>query len=153
MAPGIFYRPATSALIGELKPSVEEVAKAIARRDKARIVPTGSYAMNRLGLSTQVPMRIVYLTDGSARKIKIGNSTINFKRVSPKNVATIGEISTLAIQALKAIGKGLVTEEEVLKIEKILENEKVSALEHDIRLAPEWIRQILKPTLNKLQNG
>ena len=153
LAPGIFYRPATSALIGELKPSVEEVAKAIARRDKARIVPTGSYAMNRLGLSTQVPMRIVYLTDGSARKIKIGNSTINFKRVSPKNVATIGEISTLAIQALKAIGKGLVTEEEVLKIEKILENEKVSALEHDIRLAPEWIRQILKPTLNKLQNG
>lgn len=153
LAPGIFYRPEMSDYIGELRPSIDEVAKAIARRDKARIVPTGSYALNKLGLSTQVPMNIVYHTDGSARKIKIGTNTITFKKTTPKNVASIGEISTLAIQAFKAIGRGLATDEEIARIQKILENEKPTALEHDIRLAPEWIRQLLKPTLKKLKNG
>jgi hypothetical protein len=153
LAPGIFYRPEMSDFIGELRPSIEDVAKAIARRDKARIVPTGSYALNRLGLSTQVPMNIVYHTDGSARKIKVGANTITFKKTTAKNVASIGEISTLAIQALKTIGKGLATESEVARIQEVLENEKPAALEHDIRLAPEWIRQLLNPTLKKLKNG
>lgn len=153
LAPGIFYRPEISDYIGELRPSIEAVAKAIARRDKARIVPTGAYALNQLGLSTQVPMNIVYHTDGSARKIKVGNNTITFKKTTPKNVASIGEISTLAIQALKTIGKGLATESEIARIQEVLENEKPTALEHDIRLAPEWIRQLLKPTLKKLKHG
>jgi len=153
LAPGIFYRPEVSDYIGELRPSIDDVAKAIARRDKARIVPTGAYALNKLGLSTQVPMNIVYHTDGSARKIKVGKNTISFKKTTSKNVASIGDFSTLAIQALKAIGKGLATEAEILHIQKILEKEKPTALEHDIRLAPEWIRQILKPTLKKLQHG
>lgn len=150
LAPGIFYRPEVSELIGELRPDIEEVAKGIARRDRARIVPTGPYALNKLGLSTQIPMNIVYHTNGSARKIKVGNTTITFKKTSPKNVAAIGEISTLAIQALKAIGKDLVSPQEIKHIQQLLENEKPHALEHDIRIAPEWIREILKPTLKKM---
>ncbi len=149
LAPGIFYRPEVSELLGELRPEIEEVAKGIARRDKARIVPTGSYALNRLGLSTQVPMNIVYHTSGSARKIRVGNTIITFKKASPKNVAAIGEISTLAIQALKAIGKDLVSPQEIEHIQLLLEKERPHALEHDIRIAPEWIREILKPALKK----
>jgi hypothetical protein len=152
LAPGIFYRPEISELIGELRPTIDEVAKAIARRDKARIVPTGSYALNRLGLSTQIPMNIVYHTDGSARKVKVGNSTITFKKTSSRNVAGIGEISTLVIQALKSIGKGMVRPEEIKQIQIILEKEKATALEHDIRIAPEWIREIMRPTLKNLKN-
>lgn len=152
LATGIYYRPATSELIGKLTPSLEAVAVAIAKRDRARIVPTGSYALNRLGLSTQVPMNIVYLTDGSARKIKIGKRTITFKKATPKNVATIGEISGLAIQALKAIGKDKVLDKEIKHIQELLKKEKSTRLEHDIRLAPAWIREIMLPVLKQLEN-
>ncbi len=152
LAPGIFYRPEISGYIGELTPGIEDVARAIARRDKARIVPTGAYALNKLGLSTQVPMNIVYYTDGSARKVKIGNNTITFKKTSPKNLGAIGSISKLVIQALKSIGKESVSQQVVQHVQSLLRNEKITALEHDIRLAPEWIRQIMKPTLKNLED-
>ena len=76
VATGIYVLPRKDSIIGVVTPGIEEIAKAIARRDKARIVPTGTYALNRLGLSTQVPLKVVYLTDGAARKIKIGNTTM-----------------------------------------------------------------------------
>ncbi len=95
-------------------PSIEEIAVAIAKRDRAKIVPTGSYAMYKLGLTTQVPLNIVFYSDTSARKIKIGKQTITFKKASSKNLAFVGEISTLAIQALRTIGKDQVTDEEIL---------------------------------------
>ena len=148
---GIYYRPVINNLIGKLTPSLEEVATAIARRDRMRIIPTGTYALNRLGLSTQVPMNIVYLTDGSARKIKIGKRSIVFRKATPKNVATVGEISGLAIQALKAIGKGNVLDEEIVRIQEVLKREKPTRLEHDIRLAPAWIRDIMLPVLSMVK--
>ncbi|MCL2682682.1 MAG: DUF6088 family protein [Bacteroidales bacterium] len=148
VAAGIFVRPQEDPIVGKLMPDIEDIAKVIARRDRARIVPTGDYALNRLGLSTQVPMNIVYLTSGTARKIKIGNYTIVFKKVAPKNVAPIGEISRLAIQALKTIGKENITKEDIQHIQTILQNEKYTHLEYDIRLAPAWIQEIMKPALN-----
>ncbi|SDD77796.1 DUF6088 family protein [Niabella drilacis] len=153
LAMGIYYRPATNDLIGKLTPNLESVAIAIARRDRARIVPTGAYALNRLGISTQVPMNVVYLTDGSARKIKIGKRSILFKKASPKNVAAVGEISGLAIQALKAIGKDNVLDAEIKHIQHLLKKEKPTRLEHDIRLAPAWIREIMLPVLKQLVDG
>src|SRR5690625_2905271 len=68
VAHGIYVRPKINRLIGAIIPSAEEVAKAIAKRDKIRTVPSGNYALNILGLSTQVPMNIVLLTDGSPRR-------------------------------------------------------------------------------------
>jgi hypothetical protein len=147
VATGLYTRPKQSKLLGPLTPGVEEIAEAIRKRDKARIVPTGSYAQNALGLSTQVPMKVVYLTDGAARKVKAGNYTITFKKTTPKNLSSRGSISELAIQALKSIGKGNVTQEEEEIIIEHLKKEKHSHLEHDIRLAPEWIRKIMRKAL------
>lgn len=147
VATGIYVRPVIDNVIGKVSPSIEDIAKAIAKRDKARIVPTGAYALNRLGLSTQVPMNVVFLTDGSARKIKIGKRSILFKKASPKNVASVGEISGLAIQALKEIGKEKVLDKEIKHIQELLKKEKPTRLKHDIRLAPAWIREIMKPVL------
>ena len=152
VATGIYVRPVIDSVIGKVSPSIEAIAKAIAKRDKARIVPTGAYALNRLGLSTQVPMNVVFLTDGSARKIKIGKRSVLFKKASPKNVATVGEISGLAIQALKEIGKEKVLDKEIKHIQELLKNEKPTRLEHDIRLAPAWIREIMKPALKSIGN-
>ena len=149
VAAGMYVRPEIDPYIVKVPPSIEMIAEAIAKRDGARIVPTGVYALNRLGLSTQVPMNIIYLTDGSARKVKIDNRSIIFKRVSPKNVATVGEISGLAIQALRTIGKENVREDEIVKIQELLKKEKKTRLEHDIRLAPSWIRTIMQPILKQ----
>ena len=153
VARGMYVRPTEDKYIGIVMPSIEDIALAIAKRDKARIVPTGSYAMYRLGLTTQVPMNIVYYTDASGRKIKIGKQTITFKRASAKNLAYIGDISKLAVLALRSIGKDKVTEEEVQKIKELLNNEKPFHLQHDLKLAPHWIRKILiEPIKTNLSN-
>ena len=145
VATGIYVRPEKDKNIGIVLPGIDAIAIAIAKRDKARIVPTGSYALYKLGLTTQVPLNIVYYTDASARKIKVGKQTITFKRASAKNVAAIGDISKLAVQALRTLGKDKATDEEIQKIRELLKNEKTFHLQHDLKLAPEWIRRLLEP--------
>ena len=140
---GIYVRPVIDNYIGKVLPSIEEIAVAIAKRDRARIIPTGSYAMYKLGLSTQVPLNIVFYTDTSARKIKIGKQIITFKKASSKNLAFVGEISTLAIQALRTIGKDQATAEEIKLIKNILKNENPKHIQHDLLLAPVWIRKLI----------
>lgn len=143
VATGIYVRPVIDDYIGKVLPSIEEIALAIAKRDRATIVPTGSYAMYKLGLTTQVPLNIVFYSDTSARKIKIGKQSITFKKASSKNLAFVGEISRLAIQALRTIGKDQATDEEIKQIKNILKNENPKHLQHDLQLAPVWIRKLI----------
>ena len=152
VAQGIYVRPKISKLIGPLLPTAEEVADAIAKRDRIRTIPTGSYALNALGLSTQVPMNIVLLTDGSPREIKVGKRTIKFKKTTPKNLLPKGKISRLVIQALKEIGNGKVSEEEEKKMIDLLEKEDEKDLKHDITLAPVWVQKVMKKALNDGKN-
>jgi ribosomal protein S19E (S16A) len=144
VAQGIYVRPKHNAYIGSVMPTAEEIAEAIARRDKARTIPTGAYALNALGLSTQIPMNIVLLTDGSPRVIKVGKRTIKFKKTTPRNLSAKGEISGLVIQALKSIGNGKVNEADEQKIMTLLRQERYENLMHDIRIAPEWMQHIMK---------
>lgn len=145
---GIYVKPTFSDLLNkEVLPSAEEVAIAIAKRDKARLLPTGAYAQYMLGFSTQVPLKAVYLTDGSPRKINIGKRTIQFKKTSPKNLALKGEVSKLVVQALKEIGKDNATEQELKKINELLQKEDKKNLKHDIALAPQWIAEIMAKAL------
>jgi len=97
-------------------------------------------------------MNIVLLTDGSPRVIKIGKRTIKFKKSTPKNLLAKGKISRLAIQALKEIGNGKVSEEEENKIVVLLKKEDEKDLKHDIALAPVWVQKIMKKALNNGEN-
>ena len=147
LAHGIYLYPKTDKSLGVLYPSVEEIAIAIARRDKARIIPTGIYALNKLGLSTQIPLKAVFLTDGASRSIKIGKRTITFKRTSPKNLLVKGEICGLVIQALRTIGKSKLNNDILLKIKNILRKEKKENIIQSAKLAPSWINKILMETI------
>ena len=149
---GIYTRPEKCEIVGKVYPTPDEVAVAIAKRDRARIIPTGAYAMNALGLSTQVPMRTVYLTDGAARLVKVRKSTILFKKTHVRNLSVKGKLSSLVIQALKDIGKDQVTEEEIEKILYFLDKEDPSLLEHDKKLAPAWIAKFFDEALKKKKN-
>jgi hypothetical protein len=147
LAHGIYLYPKIDNDFGILYPSTEEIAQAVARRDRARLVPTGIYALNKLGLSTQIPMKVVYLTDGAARTINIGKRSITFKKTSPKNLLAKGEISSLVIQALKTVGKKQADETFVKKIQELLKNEKQENIIHDARLSPAWINKIMMETV------
>jgi len=143
LAHGIYLYPKKDNILGVIYPSLDDIAKAIARRDRARIVPTGVQALSKLGLSTQIPMKVVYLTDGAARDIKVGKRSIKFKRTTPKNLAVKGEISGLVIQALREIGKDNITSYQQKKILDLLQKEDRDKLLHDARLAPAWIKKIM----------
>ena len=121
IAHGIYLYPKTDPELGILHPSIDEVAKAIAKRDKARIIPNGAQALNILGLSTQVPMKAVYLTDGAQRDVTIGNQSIKFMKTSPRNLATKGEISGLVIQALREVGKDNASTDQLRRIHELLQ--------------------------------
>jgi hypothetical protein len=146
---GIYVKSRKSKLFGFVMPGLEEIAHSIAKRDKARIVPTGVFALNQLGLSTQVPMNLVYLTDGAARTVKVGNRFIKFKKTTPKNLSAKGEISSLVIQGLRILGKDKILPQEIEQILILLKKEKQENILHDMKLAPEWIRQIFNKALKK----
>ncbi|MDL2254791.1 DUF6088 family protein [Bacteroidales bacterium OttesenSCG-928-J16] len=140
LSAGIYLYPKIDKETGIIFPSIETIAKIIAKREKTRLIPTGAYALNALGLSTQVPAKVVFLTDGTARVVKVGkNATIKFKRTVAKNLSFKGEISSLAIFALKEIGKENVADEQLQKIKEALRHEKREDIIHDAHLAPVWI--------------
>jgi hypothetical protein len=145
LSAGIYLYPKISNRIGIVYPSIEDIAKSIAKRERARLIPTGLYALNRLGLSTQVPMRVIFLTDGAPRVIKVGKkATVRFKKTIAKHLSFKGKISTLVIFALKEIGKDKVTDGELKLIKEALTLEKEGNIVHDLMLAPEWISKIIK---------
>lgn len=146
LARGIYIYPEIDSELGLglLMPSVEQIAETIARRDKARIVPTGIYAMNRLGISTQIPMNFVYLTDGTSRKVNLGNGrSIQFKYTTPKNLSFTNHLAMLVTFALKEVGRENVTKEMIDKIQHIILKEEKEKVLADIELMPAWIRTIV----------
>ncbi|MCL2327254.1 MAG: DUF6088 family protein [Bacteroidetes bacterium] len=146
---GIYYYPKhDTELHGYVfkdTPSIEEIARAIAKRDKCRIVPTASHALNMLGLSTQVPMNVVYITDGAPRRIKVGKGRgILFKHTSDlKRLSYKSQKLMLIVSALREIGEGRMTDEEKEIIKKHFSTVSKKEFETDIKLIPVWIRKLL----------
>jgi len=143
VARGIYLLTKKDKELGSLMPSLDKIARAIAAREKAVIVPSGLVAMQELGLTTQVPMNAVYLTDATPRKIQVGKRYIVFKKTTPKKLALKGKISSLVIRAMQEIGKEGLVENHLTKIADWIAKENLSDLMHDAKLAPIWIRNIL----------
>ena len=147
------YYPKVDEELGVINPSIEEIAEAIAKRDKVKLIPTGVFALQKLGLSTQVPMQVVYLTDGAPRKIKVGKRTITFKKTTPKKLMIKGKINQLVIQALSELKAKNVDKNVIQKIHKSLKNEKPELIRKDALLAPAWIANIMNQYLKKINYG
>lgn len=147
VARGIYCYPKIDKRLGlgALYPSLDEIAQAVAKRDKARIAPTGSYALNVLGLSTQVQMNVVYLTDGTARRLTIGNGKgILFKHTAPKNLAFRSRTAMYITFALKELGQDGVTQEHIDRIQELVKAEKKENILADAALIPSWIMNIIE---------
>lgn len=141
---GIYDYPKEHPVLGRLQPSPEKIAEALVGRDCTRIQPTGAYAANLLGLSEQVPAKVVFLTDGPSRTIKIDHMTIQLRQTTAKNMAMAGRLSGLLIQALRELGQENITTERLEHLKRILPAKKRMELLNDIRLVPEWMRLIFK---------
>ena len=144
IARGIYDFPEVHPKLGKLQPSPEKIAKALIGRDSARIQPTGAYAANILGLSEQVPAKMVFLTDGLSRTVKIGATTIQLRRTTPKNMAMAGRLSGLLVQALRELGKDNMTTERLEHLKQTIPLDARQELLKDIRFAPGWMHSIFR---------
>ena len=132
-------------MIGEYgTPSVNEVANALARKYNWTIAPSGNTALNLLGLSTQVPAKWTYISDGRYADFSFGNTTIEFKRTSNRDVSMMYNLTAMVIQAVKAIGKNKITDEQIEYLrEKLSDKEKEGLLEEG-KTTSAWVYQILR---------
>jgi len=144
LARGVYDFPKEHPVLGPLSPSAEVVARALAGRDRTRIQPAGAYAANVLGLSEQVPAKAVFLTDGPARTVKIGTTTIQLRQTTARNMATAGRLSGLLIQALRELGKDHITPERRNHLRRTLPVDKRQELIKDLKLAPAWMHPIFR---------
>jgi len=144
LARGLYDYPRRHRKLGPLTPTADTIARALAGRDATRIQPSGAYAANLLGLSDQVPMRIVLLTDGLARNVRLGRQNIILKRTTPKNMATAGKISGLVIQALRHIGRTHVDDTVVSRLRRRLTDQDKRQLLRDTMYAPAWVADVMR---------
>jgi len=149
---GVYYIPKTDPLLGELHPDASEIAEKIAKKEKVRIRPAGAYALNKLGLSTQVPTKLVYITDGVPRQLKIGKMIIKFKATSNKKLSMKGELSGLIIQALEELDLNNMNQTRETKIRELLLKEDSKKLKHDLALAPARIHDYIVKLLKTKEN-
>ena len=148
MAQGIYVKPRKSRF-GLVLPSIEKIVQAIAMRDNAEVLPTGTTALNALGLSTQVPMNYSYLTSGSERTIKLANRQVVLKRGVPKNFCYKTRLIALLTQALRALKQENVGDSELQIIRELINKETDKKnLAKDVDAMPGWMKRIIKPMLN-----
>ena len=144
LAHGLYDYPEKHPTLGYLPANYERIAQALAGRDSLKIQPSGAYAANLLGLTEQVPARIVFLTDGSNRTVQINKQQIVLKRTTPKNMATAGRVSGLVIQALRHLGQDHVDDNVIGMLKKRFSSDDKRQLMNDLRYAPVWIGNIFR---------
>lgn len=142
---GLYDMPKVNpALGGKLSPDIDEAARAVARRQRWKIVPDGAWAANLLGLSTQVPSKITYLTDGPNHEVLIGRRTIHFKHARPKAMTGPEGKIALVAQALRYLGKDGVGAREIDTLRAELTPAEKRQLVKDTRFGVDWIYEAAK---------
>jgi Family of unknown function (DUF6088) len=142
---GLYDTPKVKpALGGKLSPDIDEAAGAIARRQRWTIVPEGAWAANLLGLSTQVPSKISYLTDGPTKEIQIGRRSIYFRHAGPKVMAGLEGIQALVIQALRHLGKENVGTREIETFRSALSPRERRNFLKNTRFTLGWVHDVAK---------
>ena len=144
LARGLYDYPRTDPDLGPLAPSIDAIVKALKGREAIRLQPSGGYAANLLGLSEQVPMKIVFLTDGPARRVQLGKQVIQLEHTTPRAMATAGRMSGLVIQALRHIGQQHLDNALVARLRNRLSDDDRKQLLQDIRYAPAWIAAVMR---------
>jgi hypothetical protein len=133
----------------ELAPDVDEIAQALARKTGSRVVPSGGVAANWLGLTTQVPARPVYLTDGRTREVRVGKLVVVLKHSPPKDLPLGSPTSAMVFQALRHLGKEAITDETITQLRSRLSPQELKRLARDAHHVTDWIAEAVR----RISNG
>ena len=144
LARGLYEYPREHPELGLLSPDIQKVAKALAGKDRIRLQPAGAYAANLLGLSEQVPAKVVFLTDGSSRTVKIGRQEIQLRQTTPRNMAAAGRLSGLLMQAFRHLGREHITTKRMAHLKRTLPAQERKQLIKDLPLAPTWMHPFFR---------
>ena len=142
---GVYYKPQFSEFLNEvIVPSVDKVAHAIARNFGWTIVPSGDAALNYLGLSTQVPATYVYVSDGAYKEYSYGNTTIEFKKTTNKEVSKLSYKTALVVQALKSLGKDNINDIVISQLRTLLTDSEKETMLDEAKATTAWIYEFIK---------
>lgn len=144
LARGLYDYPVHDPRLGTIAPSTDNIAVALKGRDNSRLQASGGHAANMLGLSDQVPVRAVFLTDGRSRKVQLGKRQIVLKNTATRQMATAGRVSGTVIQALRWIGRRNVDDRTVAILRRRLSERDKQQLLKDLRYAPAWIAEVMR---------
>jgi len=141
----LYYLPRVNPRLGiAVPPDVDRVAAAFARQTGSQVLPSGAAAANQLGLSTQVPAKAVYLTDGRSRHLRAGRLNIQLKHVAPANFHVCHKSSALVFQALRYLGRDAVGDRTLAILRSVLTPAQQRALRDDSRYAPAWVASAVR---------
>lgn len=142
---GLYYTPKHNPRLGiDVPPDLDEIAAALGRQTGSRIVPSGAVAANQLGLSTQVPAKPVYFSDGRSRTVRVGQYTVQIKHAQPKDLPAGTPKTALVIQALRFLGKDAITDQVIHTIQSVLSADERRQLLDDAKYATDWLCQTVR---------
>lgn len=147
LAQGLYEYPREHDALGILPPQVDEIAKAIAEKNGIRVQPAGAYAANLIGLSELVPGRVIFLTNGPSKKIRIGKLEIQFRTTTEKTMHPAGTRLGLVIQTFRNLGKTHIDDIVRARTQRFLKGTTRQELETHLKYAPQWIRAIVFSTM------
>ena len=151
IARGLYDYPRTSESLGlTIGPDVDRAARAYARKQGWDVVPHPAVAANLLGLSQQVPARIVYLSSGPTQAIRVGNRDVVFKNARPKTFAAKSEVGALVIQALRDLGKDRVDAGVRRRLRRQLSEQDLKNTLRDTRYAAAWIHEVIRQVADEV---
>jgi Family of unknown function (DUF6088) len=143
---GLYDYPKKHPLLGDLLPSLDDVASSIAKDSDSRIQISGARSAYLLGLTTQVPAQTVYLTDGTSKEIQIGNSILKLKHANSRLMAGAGSKVGTILQAIRYLGKNNFDNKVLNKIANQLTDYDKKALKALVRYVPAWV----KPNIDQM---
>ena len=148
MGQGIYAIPKYDKVFGKVMPSIEEIAEALAKKEHVIIKPSGQYALNKVGLSTQVPMKLVFLTTGNSKRIQIGQNAIIFKSTA-KKLSMKGNITSLLFLGIEELDLQKISSLQLGRIMDLLKQESPDNLKYNLRLTPSKVSDFIVKNLLK----
>jgi hypothetical protein len=125
-------------------PDPDEIVDALGRQTGSRVLPSGAVAANRLGLSTQVPAKPVYQTDGRTRQVRVGGMVFQMRHPAPKEPLAASRTSAMVFQALRHLGRTAVNEQLIVRLRRVLSAEQRQELLRDARYTIDWIADVVR---------
>lgn len=142
---GLYELPRMGKLLNQpMVQSPDELVRTWARKNGLRVVPSGAQAANLLGLSTQVPAKIVYYTNGRTQNLTLGPYSIKFLNRGPKTMDLRGRVAPLVLEALRYLGRSGVTPEVVQRLHSILSRKDKTELNRNLRYAAAWMKPVME---------